>query len=51
LTSANKICPLLLTPILFRSQIALAGLEVAVAFIQAYVFRVLITLYTSERIN
>lgn len=51
LTSTNNVCAAYVTPILFISQTLLAGLEIAVAFIQAYVFRVLITLYSSERIS
>lgn len=51
LTSATPITPLLGLPLIFTAQIALARLEVAVAFIQAYVFRVLITLYAAERIS
>lgn len=50
LTSATPLTPLLLTPVLAFGQTALAFLEVAVAIIQAYVFRVLLTLYTSETI-
>lgn len=37
--------------ILLFPQIALTSLEVAVALIQAYVFRVLLTIYSSERIS
>jgi len=51
LTSATPICPLLALPVLGSAQLALASLEIAVAIIQAYVFRVLITLYVSERIS
>lgn len=51
LTSATPICPTLALPLLGRAQLALASLEIAVAIIQAYVFRVLITLYVSERIS
>lgn len=51
LTSATPICPLLALPLLGRAQLALASLEIAVAMIQAYVFRVLITLYISERVS
>lgn len=39
-----------LSPFRDTAHNALAFLEIAVAFIQAYVFRVLITLYISERI-
>lgn len=39
---------LLFLPITMVFQLALTGLELAVALIQAYVFRVLITLYSSE---
>ena len=51
LTSATPVTPLLGLPLIFSAQIALASLEVAVAFIQAYVFSVLITLYAAERIS
>lgn len=51
LTSATPMCPLLALPVLGSAQLALASLEIAVAIIQAYVFRVLITLYVSERIS
>lgn len=48
LSSATPLTPLLLGPVLFRAQVALRLLECAVAFIQAYVFRVLVTLYAAE---
>ena len=51
LSSATPLTPLLLSPILFRAQVALTLLETAVAFIQAYVFRVLTTLYVAEAID
>lgn len=51
LTSATPLCPLIALPLLGSAQLALASLEIAVAIIQAYVFRVLITLYVSERIS
>lgn len=51
LIRASSFTPLLIFPLLFRAQTALIALEIAVAFIQAYVFRVLITLYTAERIQ
>lgn len=50
LRSATPLTPLLFIPILLLAQIALSTLEIAVAFIQSYVFRVLITLYTAESI-
>lgn len=51
LTSATPITPIIFLPFLGGAQLALATLEVAVAMIQAYVFRVLLTLYASERIR
>nr|YP_009739797.1 ATP synthase F0 subunit 6 [Stygobromus allegheniensis]QIC54422.1 ATP synthase F0 subunit 6 [Stygobromus allegheniensis] len=48
LSSASSFTPLLGTPFLGTAQLALASLELAVAFIQAYVFSVLITLYIAE---
>ena len=48
LTGATPITPLLIKPILISAQLALESLEIAVAIIQAYVFSVLITLYTNE---
>lgn len=51
LTAATPVTPLLAIPFIISAQIALAILEVAVAFIQAYVFRVLITLYAAERVS
>lgn len=49
--STNDITPFFLLPLLFLGQLALMFLEIAVAFIQAYVFRVLMTLYSSERVT
>lgn len=48
LTGASPLTPLLAKPILISAQLALESLEIAVAIIQAYVFSVLITLYTNE---
>lgn len=48
LTSARPLTPLYLRPILGTAQIILGSLETAVAFIQAYVFSVLISLYISD---
>nr|YP_009695248.1 ATP synthase F0 subunit 6 [Alicella gigantea]QAT19472.1 ATP synthase F0 subunit 6 [Alicella gigantea] len=48
LSSATPMTPLLAMPILFMAQVALSTLEIAVAFIQAYVMSVLITLYAAE---
>nr|DAZ91350.1 TPA_asm: ATP6 [Gammarus chevreuxi] len=48
LNSADPSTPLPLTPVLFAAKQALLMLEVAVAFIQAYVFSVLVTLYAAE---
>nr|APL97250.1 ATP synthase F0 subunit 6 [Linevichella vortex] len=50
LSSANP-APLHLTPILFASNLTLLALELAVAFIQAYVLSVLATLYMAEFTN
>lgn len=51
LTSTTPFTPFLLIPFIIAAQIILASLEIAVAIIQAYVFSVLLTLYTAERIN
>lgn len=51
LRSATPLTPFILRPLLFRAQIALTLLETAVAFIQAYVFSVLTTLYVAEAID
>ena len=51
LSSASPLTPLLLRPLILGAQIALGLLELAVAFIQAYVFRVLITLYAAETVS
>nr|YP_010708724.1 ATP synthase F0 subunit 6 [Caprella acanthogaster]WCR50890.1 ATP synthase F0 subunit 6 [Caprella acanthogaster] len=48
LTGASPLTPLLAKPVLMSAQLALESLEIAVAMIQAYVFSVLITLYTNE---
>nr|AAZ05743.1 ATPase 6 [Cyamus gracilis] len=48
LTGATPLAPSLALPVLGSAQLALEGLEIAVAIIQAYVFSVLITLYVSE---
>jgi F-type H+-transporting ATPase subunit a len=48
LRSATPLTPLSALPLLLIRQTALTLLEIAVAFIQAYVFRVLITLYAAE---
>nr|YP_009515494.1 ATP synthase F0 subunit 6 [Parhyale hawaiensis]AAT69310.1 ATP synthase F0 subunit 6 [Parhyale hawaiensis]AYB71605.1 ATP synthase F0 subunit 6 [Parhyale hawaiensis] len=48
LSSATPLTPLYLIPVMFMAQIALSMLEIAVAFIQAYVFSVLMTLYIAE---
>nr|YP_004021513.1 ATP synthase F0 subunit 6 [Caprella scaura]BAJ23201.1 ATP synthase F0 subunit 6 [Caprella scaura] len=48
LTGATPLTPLLAKPVLMSAQLALESLEIAVAMIQAYVFSVLITLYTEE---
>ena len=51
LITASERTPIYLYPLLILPQIALSSLEVAVALIQAYVFRVLLTIYSSERIS
>lgn len=51
LTSATPSTPAVALPILISAQLALSSLEIAVAFIQAYVIRVLITLYAAEFSN
>ena len=48
LTGATPLTPIIAKPVLFSAQLALESLEIAVAIIQAYVFRVLITLYAEE---
>lgn len=48
LNSADPVTPLLATPLLFSAKQALLLLEFAVAFIQAYVFSVLVSLYAAE---
>nr|DAZ91241.1 TPA_asm: ATP6 [Gammarus fossarum] len=51
LNSADPSTPLTMMPLLFLAKLALLLLELAVAFIQAYVFSVLVTLYASEFIS
>nr|BBN79979.1 ATP synthase F0 subunit 6 [Grandidierella japonica] len=51
LTSVTPFTPLSALPVLMSAQLSLNLLETAVAFIQAYVFSVLITLYASESIS
>nr|DAZ91333.1 TPA_asm: ATP6 [Echinogammarus veneris] len=51
LNSADPATPLILSPLLFIAKQALLVLELAVAFIQAYVFSVLATLYSAEFTN
>nr|BBN79992.1 ATP synthase F0 subunit 6 [Grandidierella rubroantennata] len=51
LTSVTPFTPMSILPILLSAQFSLNILELAVAFIQAYVFSVLITLYASESIS
>nr|CCB84619.1 ATP synthase F0 subunit 6 [Bahadzia jaraguensis] len=51
LCSANSITPFMFILPLYIFQIVLACLEIAVAFIQAYVFSVLMTLYSTELTN
>nr|QQQ88936.1 ATP synthase F0 subunit 6 [Hyalella cajasi] len=48
LSSAFVISPLFITPLLMAADAMLMMLEVAVAFIQSYVFSVLVTLYVAE---
>nr|DAZ91228.1 TPA_asm: ATP6 [Gammarus fossarum] len=51
LNSADTSTPSALAPLLLLAKLALLLLELAVAFIQAYVFSVLVTLYASEFTN
>lgn len=51
LIRASESTPLQFYPLLILPQIALTSLEIAVALIQAYVFSVLLTIYSSERIS
>lgn len=51
LNSADPSTPSALAPLLLLAKLALLLLELAVAFIQAYVFSVLVTLYASEFTN
>ncbi len=51
LRSATPITPLVAAPFLITAQLALSLLEIAVALIQAYVFRVLVVLYAAEVAN
>nr|AZH08542.1 ATP synthase F0 subunit 6 [Halice sp. JL-2018] len=48
LSSSTPITPWGVLPLLVGAQLALSMLEIAVAMIQAYVFSILITLYTNE---
>nr|QQQ88689.1 ATP synthase F0 subunit 6 [Hyalella longipalma] len=48
LSSAFSTSPLLGLPFLLSAEFMLMGLETAVAFIQSYVFSVLLTLYVAE---
>lgn len=51
LNSADPVRPIPALPVLFVAKIILVTLETAIAFIQAYVFSVLITLYAAESTN
>nr|YP_009513831.1 ATP synthase F0 subunit 6 [Pseudoniphargus stocki]AXH38222.1 ATP synthase F0 subunit 6 [Pseudoniphargus stocki] len=51
LSSSFLISPMSALPLLYLSQGLLSILELAVAFIQAYVFSILLTLYAAESIN
>nr|QQQ88494.1 ATP synthase F0 subunit 6 [Hyalella tiwanaku] len=48
LSSAFMVSPLMGIPLLMGAEFMLMGLESAVAFIQSYVFSVLLTLYVAE---
>jgi len=48
LRSATPLSPFFLLPVVFIAQVILIVLERAVAFIQAYVFSILVTLYVAE---
>nr|YP_009107163.1 ATP synthase F0 subunit 6 [Eulimnogammarus vittatus]AIT99447.1 ATP synthase F0 subunit 6 [Eulimnogammarus vittatus] len=51
LLNSTDLSYILLTPLVFSAKQMLLLLELAVAFIQAYVFSVLVTLYASEFTN
>nr|YP_008964131.1 ATP synthase F0 subunit 6 [Eulimnogammarus verrucosus]AHB14318.1 ATP synthase F0 subunit 6 [Eulimnogammarus verrucosus] len=51
LLNSTDLSSILLTPVVFSAKQMLLLLELAVAFIQAYVFSVLVTLYASEFTN
>nr|AXI98614.1 ATP synthase F0 subunit 6 [Pseudoniphargus mateusorum] len=51
LSSAFLFSPFTALPFLYVSQALLSLLEMAVAFIQAYVFSILLTLYSAESVN
>nr|AXI98601.1 ATP synthase F0 subunit 6 [Pseudoniphargus longipes] len=51
LSSSFLFSPLMALPLLYLSQALLSLLEMAVAFIQAYVFSILLTLYSAESTN
>nr|AXI98666.1 ATP synthase F0 subunit 6 [Pseudoniphargus pedrerae] len=51
LSSAFLFSPITALPLLYLSQFLLSLLEIAVAFIQAYVFSILITLYAAESMS
>nr|AXI98783.1 ATP synthase F0 subunit 6 [Pseudoniphargus sp. 2-Portugal] len=51
LSSTFMFSPYLSLPLLYMAQALLSLLEMAVAFIQAYVFSILLTLYSAESMN
>nr|AXI98757.1 ATP synthase F0 subunit 6 [Pseudoniphargus sp. 2-Andalusia] len=51
LSSAFLFSPITALPLLYLSQALLSLLEMAVALIQAYVFSILLTLYSAESMN
>nr|CTP93689.1 ATP synthase F0 subunit 6 [Pseudoniphargus sorbasiensis] len=51
LSSAFLFSPTMALPLLYLSQAMLSLLEMAVALIQAYVFSILLTLYSAESMN
>nr|AXH38207.1 ATP synthase F0 subunit 6 [Pseudoniphargus sp. 1-Portugal] len=51
LSSSFLFSPYLALPLLYLAQILLSLLEMAVALIQAYVFSILLTLYSAESMN
>nr|AXI98718.1 ATP synthase F0 subunit 6 [Pseudoniphargus sp. 1-Balearics] len=51
LSSSFLLSPVMILPLLYLAQALLSLLELAVAVIQAYVFSILLTLYSAEAVN